>query len=573
MIKFKRIIQPLLFVLLAGLLAGGALLYFGGKQEEGAPSEHAGGEHMPELGPAAPKSGEALAYKNETVYVLLDPEGRVVEQSIVNRIYRCDGETAGMIKDYGSYREISNMTSEAEPVTQENMVLWNSELLQEGDIYYEGVTDKNLPVEFDIDYYLDGEAVEAAALPGKSGELKIVIRVENKLAVEGAVGYRDYYGRSAQKYDLNYIPLLVQGTYSVDLNRFSDIRAGDGVGIITGQNMNVSFMAFPYPEAEIVMTMQGDEIELSQIMMMIIPQLPPIPEVDMEDDFVELIDGISAISEGLTELYGGADQLYQGLNSFVTEGKNMLSELEPLFKLIEEFAELAKGYNTGELEELVQRLEELLRRIDELPDFDDWDFGSPGEGEPAEPPTWEEIVEQIPSDIFDGIRGDAAELEEALDHLRSLYELLSELGGNIDNLDEIREKAEETVEMLTALPEALDQMLEAQKMIRDGIGEINNKGILEIKKGLVEGVNEMRFGQAKIELMRSLAEGFRSHADNENNANSSVQFILQTETVKGQEQDKGTDDQAAEDDGQDTANRAWYSKLWSRFVDLFASFS
>ncbi len=567
--QFKRIILPLLFVFLAILLTGGALLYFDGRNSDEA-IDHAAGEQLPQQGRAAPGSGETLAYKNETVYVLLDPEGGVVEQSIVNRIYRCDGEPAGMIKDYGSYREISNMTSEAEPVTQENMVLWNSELLQEGDIYYEGVTDKSLPVNFKIDYYLDGEAVEAAELPGKSGQLKIVIGVENKLAVEGAVGYRDYYGRSAQKYDHNYVPLLVQGTYSVDLNRFSEIKAGDGVGIITGQNMNISFMAFPYPEAEIVMTMQGEDIELSQIMMMILPQLPPIPEVDMEDDFVELIDGISSISGGMTELYNGADQLYQGLNSFVTEGKNTLSELEPLFGLIEEFAELAKGYSPEKLEELVQRLEELLRRIDELPDFDDWDFGSPGEGERAEPPTWDEIVEQIPSDIFDGIRGDAAKLEEALDHLRSLYELLSELGESVDNLDEIREKAEDTVEMLTALPEALDQMVEAQKMIRDGIGEVNNKGILEIKKGLVEGVNEMRFGRAKVELMRSLAEGFRSHADNENNTNSSVQFILQTETVKGREQNKNTGDQAGEE-GQKAANKAWYSKLWSRFVQLFES--
>ena len=93
-------------------------------------------------------------------------------------------------------------------------------------------------------------------MSGKSGELQIVIKVKNNLAVEGAVAYRDYHGKSAQKQDVNYIPLLVQGTYTADLNRFSDIEAGDGVGIVTGQNMNISFMAFPYPEAEIDLTMR-----------------------------------------------------------------------------------------------------------------------------------------------------------------------------------------------------------------------------------------------------------------------------------------------------------------------------
>jgi putative membrane protein len=652
--SIRKLFQPLLFILLTSLLTGGVLFFFEHSQKTEV-SGNEGGHPTPKKELAASETGETLAYKNETVYVVLDPEGRVIEQSIVNRIYHCDSEEAGMIKDYGSYQKISNMTSGAEPVLQDNMVLWDSELLSDGDIYYEGITGKSLPVDFKIDYYLDGETIEAAALAGKSGELQIVIKVKNNLAVEGAVAYRDYHGKSAQKQDVNYIPLLVQGTYTADLNRFSDIEAGDGVGIVTGQNMNISFMAFPYPEAEIVLTMRGEDIELNQIMMVIIPQLPPIPEVDMEDDLVELIDGISAVSEGLTELHDGADQIYQGFNQFRNESKNMLSEMEPLVSLIEEFAGLIDEtvsnideYMPEDLEEMLRQIEELLEQLDELPDpaavsgeilsikrriekleEQNSSLGRDGaelsstsalvaseahkliaeneegselyelgrllltreeqinrvvagsgvlardltglhETAAALQSTWDETFMQKLVELLDNREDAGKRLEQMLDHLRSFYEALLEFGEHIDDISGLYAKAEEIFEKLNMLPGALDELVGAQKMIRDGIGEINVRGILEMKKGLVDGVNEIRFGKAKVDLMRSLADGYRSHADNENNVRSSVQFILQTETIERQETE--TPDFSEKENEQSAMEKAWYINLWSRFLDLFASF-
>ena len=75
------------------------MLFFFEHSQETEGSVNEGGHPIPEKELAASETGEALAYKNETVYVVLDPEGRVIEQSIVNRIYHCDSEEAGMIKD------------------------------------------------------------------------------------------------------------------------------------------------------------------------------------------------------------------------------------------------------------------------------------------------------------------------------------------------------------------------------------------------------------------------------------------------------------------------------------------
>ncbi len=531
--RTKKVIQPLLFILISSLLTGVSLFIL-----VSAPNAEVGSNEterpLPEQELTAAETGAALAYKNETVYVVLDPEGKVVDQRIVNRIYRCQDEKAEKIKDYGSYTAISNMTSDAEPVLQDSIVLWDSELLQEGDIYYEGITGKSLPVDFQIDYYLDGKSIEAAALAGRSGKLQIAIKVRNNLAVEGAVTYRDYHGENTQQKDTNYIPLLVQGTYTADLNRFSEIEVTDGTGIVTGQNMSISFMAFPYPEAEIVLSMQGEEIELNQIMLVIIPQLPPIPEVDMEDDLVELIDGISAVSEGLTGLHDGADQIYQGLDQFRNKSNEMLSKIEPLLSLIEELPRFLDEYLPDYSEDIRLRLEELQEYFDKLPG-----------------------PEELPGELPE--------------QLNSYIETIIELTEQIDDLDKHYSEAEETFEQLAMLPEALNELADGQKMIRDGIEEINSRGIMEMEKGLIDGVNEIRFGKAKVELMRSLADGYRSHADNKNNLESSVQFILQTETIERHESEM-TDSRKKENERGST-EKAWYINLWSRFLDLFASLS
>lgn len=552
MIKFKKIIAPLLFILVSSLLLGIALFFFipASKPEEKPLQETS---PLPGKSPLGGKEGETLAYKNETVYVLLDPEGRVVDQRIVNRIYKCENQEAGKVKDYGEYVSINNMTSEAAPTVQDDTLLWDSALLQQGDIYYEGITGKELPVDFQIDYYLDGVKKEPSALSGKNGRLRIVISMKNNLEIGDAVTYRNYYGQISRKEDVNYVPLLVQGTYSADLNRFSEIEATDGAAIITGQSANVSFMAFPYPDAEIVLSMQGEDIELSQIMLVIMPQLPPIPDIDMEDDLNKMLEGITAIEKGLTAIYEGADELYKGLDLFRNKSNEMLREIEPLLVLLEELPGFVNEYLL-ENEDLLSQLERLLEYLDRLPG------GLPEPPElPGEFPAFPELPGELP-EIPEGFP------EDIIPYLESVKEFVE----NFDDLEQYLSEAEQALDQLAALPAALDQLADGQKAIRDGLGEINSRGIAEIKKGLVDGINENRYGKAKVELMRSLADDFRSHADNEKNRSSSVQFILQTENMA---ESKTIKPDPEKEQNKGNSEKAWYVNLWSRFLALFTSLS
>ena len=140
-----------------------------------------------------------------------------------------------------------------------------------------------------------------------------------------------------------------------------------------------------------------------------------------------------------------------------------------------------------------------------------------------------------------------------------------ELVEQFDGLEEYLSGAEGSFEQVAMLPEAINQLADGQKQIRDGLKEINSKGILEMKNGLIDGVNESRFGKAKIDLMRSLVEEYRSHADNDQNRTSSVQFIIQTESNGEQKTKPGN-----KEGEQDSPEKAWYYNLWSKFLDLFS---
>ena len=47
------------------------------------------------------------------------------------------------------------------------------------DIYYQGTTDKKLPVSVKLKYYVDGKEMKPSELKGKSGHLKITVDYKN----------------------------------------------------------------------------------------------------------------------------------------------------------------------------------------------------------------------------------------------------------------------------------------------------------------------------------------------------------------------------------------------------------
>jgi len=121
------------------------------------------------LSPAVDTGDNGIG-KNETVYAVLSHDGTIKDVRVINWAY--GAESGKYWVDYGNYTDIANMTTEDKPVLEGEKILWPMSALEAGNFYYQGITEKELPVTINIDYYLDGEKSDGTDLAGKSGKLQ-----------------------------------------------------------------------------------------------------------------------------------------------------------------------------------------------------------------------------------------------------------------------------------------------------------------------------------------------------------------------------------------------------------------
>ncbi|WP_311481534.1 hypothetical protein [uncultured Anaerococcus sp.] len=119
-------------------------------------------------------ASEAKTYKNETVYVTKEA-GKVTDQTVSVWINK-DGKKE--IKDKSDLKEIKNLETDEKIEAKDGFIDINS---KDKDFYYQGKTDKDLPVDVQIRYELDGKAINFKDLEGKSGKLKVTIIAHNKV--------------------------------------------------------------------------------------------------------------------------------------------------------------------------------------------------------------------------------------------------------------------------------------------------------------------------------------------------------------------------------------------------------
>ena len=75
-------------------------------------------------------------------------------------------------KDKSNLKEVKNLKTDEKVLGKNGYLNWNED---KKDIYYQGKTDKNLPVELTVKYYLDNKEIKNSELEGKTGHLKIVL--------------------------------------------------------------------------------------------------------------------------------------------------------------------------------------------------------------------------------------------------------------------------------------------------------------------------------------------------------------------------------------------------------------
>ena len=114
-------------------------------------------------------------YKEETVYVNADATGNSDEVTVSDWL-KNSGSVSGNLTDESILKEIKNVKGDETFTENGDQLTWNT---AGEDIYYQGTTDKELPVSVKLTYFLDGKEVKPDELKGKSGHLKIQVQYTN----------------------------------------------------------------------------------------------------------------------------------------------------------------------------------------------------------------------------------------------------------------------------------------------------------------------------------------------------------------------------------------------------------
>lgn len=113
--------------------------------------------------------------KEETVYTKIDVQGEVYHTIVNNHLINEEKENT--IYDLSDLLNIKNVNGNEELKQEGNQLIWKA---NGNDIYYQGETQKELPIECKTTYELDGKEISAKDLNGKSGKVKITVTYRNK---------------------------------------------------------------------------------------------------------------------------------------------------------------------------------------------------------------------------------------------------------------------------------------------------------------------------------------------------------------------------------------------------------
>lgn len=242
--------------------------------------------------PASAASSDSTP-KEEVVYIRLNGDGSVKEIHVVN-IFELD--TLGRIVDYGAYESLRNMTTTDELGYANETVTIDA---QAGRLYYEGKLKSNvMPWNIEIHYFMDGVEYTSEEIAGKSGDLKITLRVSENEDCEG--GFFDGF--------------TLQTTVALNTKKCTNISAPGATMANVGSKKQLTYTILPGKGANIEITAKVEDFELAAISLNGI-QLKM--NIEINDDTIqekidELLDGVDRLDKGAGILKDGATQLFEG---------------------------------------------------------------------------------------------------------------------------------------------------------------------------------------------------------------------------------------------------------------------
>ena len=286
--------------------------------------------------------------KDETVYAMLKADGTVYDEIISGWLHNDAG--IHNISEKLDVTSVENVKGDEEPKVEGNTYTWN---VEGNDVYYRGNSDKKLPVDVNITYYLNGKATKPEELAGKSGKLEIHIEMSNQVSTTKTIS-----GIATTIHPL----YLAAGVIDFDSDHFTNVSCEHAKILSEGNHQILTFFAVPGMEDTLqsagihndslpikdrfVVKADVEEFELGPIMIAMTPEIPLDKIKDM-NSLDELTGGIAQLQAAGMQLLDGSKQLTQASNLFASKMSELYTGAQPLANGIDQLNQGAQQVNSG----------------------------------------------------------------------------------------------------------------------------------------------------------------------------------------------------------------------------------
>lgn len=285
--------------------------------------------------------------KDETVYVLAGADGSVKKIIVSDWIKNSIGNQA--INDRSELSDIVNVKgNETYTINGDNIKVWDA---AGNDIYYQGDIEKELPVNINITYFLDGKEISPSELAGKNGHL--VIRY-------------DYFNNQYEYVEIDgkkekiYVPFAMLTGMLLDNDVFTNVDVTNGKLINDGTRTVVVGIAFPGFQENLNIEKEKfeipDYVEISadvknfeSSMTVTIAANEIFNEFDeLKFDSADSIsDAISELTNAMNKLIDGSSELYGGLSVLLDKSKELTAGINSLASGAEQLKNGSSDLKTG----------------------------------------------------------------------------------------------------------------------------------------------------------------------------------------------------------------------------------
>lgn len=197
-----------------------------------------------------------IGEKDETVYAILDANGKEKEKIVSGKIHGGEGTTT--VNDVSNLKNINVIKGGTLKSQKKDDLVWE---ITDSDLFYQGDTNKKLPFEINIKYFLDGKEISPKKLAGKNGRLRIDVSVINKDEKKFKIGGKEQVISS---------PMIVAIGGMFDSDIFKNVSC-DGGEVINDGKSNAVF-AITMPGLKKSLNLDGSSIK-------------ELRDIDIREDF------------------------------------------------------------------------------------------------------------------------------------------------------------------------------------------------------------------------------------------------------------------------------------------------